>query len=233
MDELRKWDADMLIDYLTGTASPEQRAAIEQSPGGRAAAEQLARELAPLRDILYRATCPEPDLLIAYQEQRLHDSTRHLVLRRHLAECPVCQEELALLKAIDAVPLAPAPPALKRLIEAVFVSPPALPQPIRGQTLAYQTPNAIIHVRVRRSSQHERAYALSGQVRTLEGVLAPAMIESVHVRSLDRPATDVIQGMIDAHGTFRLEGLPLGAYTLHLVTPDEELVIRQLVVGDA
>ncbi|HEY0605496.1 MAG TPA: zf-HC2 domain-containing protein, partial [Herpetosiphonaceae bacterium] len=83
-------DEATLLDYISGSASPDIRAAVEGSPACRAAAEQLARELRPLLQAMYRVTCPDPDTLVAYQEGRL-DSTSQLVYRRHLAECPHCR----------------------------------------------------------------------------------------------------------------------------------------------
>jgi hypothetical protein len=57
--------------------------------------------------------------LLWNQERRLIGN-QQLVVRAHIAICPLCQQECRLLSEIDTVPLNP-PRLAQRIIEALFV----------------------------------------------------------------------------------------------------------------
>lgn len=86
-----------LFDYLLGTASPELQAHIAQSPEAQQAAHALAKQLAAL----YRVTCPQVPVLVAYQEGRIGDHNLAQQLTEHVSSCSHCPAELAMLYAID------------------------------------------------------------------------------------------------------------------------------------
>lgn len=222
-------DEATLLDYISGSASLDIRAAVEGSPACRAAAEQLARELRPLLQSMYRVTCPDPDQLVAYQEGRL-GSTSQLVYRRHVVECPHCQAEYQILAAMDTVPLRPAPSLLRRVIDAVFQPPEALPAPLRGEIMHYQTPQISIVLSTRRGSGTAIDWTLRGEIRTHDGQRATGLLEAVMLRALQSGAET--PGSVAENGTFSFQHLVADSYSLHIMTPQEEVIVRQLIIGD-
>lgn len=230
MNEPCTLDETTLLDYISGSASPEIQAAVERSPACRAAAERLARDLGPLLQSMYRVTCPEPDTLVAYQEGRL-DSTSQLVYRRHVAECPHCQAEYQVLAAVDRVPLDRTSRLLRRVIEAVFQPPELLPEPLRGEILHYRTPQISIVLSTRRGSGKPMAWTLRGEIRTQDGQRAVGLLEGVVLRARES-APDEAQGSVAENGTFSFQHLAAGIYSLHILTPEEEVIIRHMVIGD-
>ncbi|MBV9790434.1 MAG: hypothetical protein JOZ51_19740 [Chloroflexi bacterium] len=229
MDQPCLLDEATLFDYVIGTAAPGVRQAVEQSASCQAVAQQMAREIGPLMQILYRVTCPDVETLVAYQEQRLSNSTQQLVIHKHLSECPLCQEEYALLAEIDAVPLAAPPRLVRRLVEAIFQSPLALPQPLRGDTLAYATERVTIQLRVRAAESHR--WNVRGQARTADGQPLDG-IEAARLQLIDAGDAS-FQGRAQAGGIFRFDQVEAGTYALYVQTADEEIVIRELVIGHA
>jgi DNA-directed RNA polymerase specialized sigma24 family protein len=221
----------LLLDYITGAASPDVRLTIERSPECLAAARRLARELRPLLRSLYRMSCPDAPTLVAYQERRL-DAAAQLVAHRHIVACPRCQEEITLLGDIDAMPLAPTPGALRRLVEALFQPTLGQSQPARGELLRYETPQVLINLSVRRAPGRPRTWTLRGQVRTPDGRRMRGQIEAVLLRQLDAPDQDEQPGTIETSGSFVFRGLLAGNYRLRLLTAEEEIIIRRIVVGD-
>lgn len=221
------FDEIVLLDYLLGAASPGVRVQIEQTAACQAAAQQLAAQLG----VLYRVECPDAPTLIAYQERRIGDSTLQLVLRQHVAHCSHCTEELALLAAIDTIPLVPQPAPVRRLLTAVFQSPLLRAQAVRGDLLQYQIGQMSIHLRVRLLGDRRGMWTVRGQLRVADGRLAANLAQSVRARPSAAPA-QVILGAIEAQGAFRLDGLRAGMYALELDTPDCTIVINQLSVGN-
>lgn len=222
-------DEQQLLDYVMGIAAADRVAQIEQSPACRQAARQLAAELEPLFALLYRLTCPTETTLVAYQERRL-TGTEYLVLYRHVQECPLCQAEIALLNEVDAIPLTPAPGLLRRLVEALFVSPTQLPQAVRGTLLRYETPQVIINISTRKTIGKPRSWTLRGQLRTPEG-LRYTEVEAITLQTLDLTANRTWSADYEGD-SFVFKELPPGRYTLQILTPTQELVIRTLTIGD-
>jgi RNA polymerase sigma factor (sigma-70 family) len=221
----------LLLDYITGAASPDLRLSVERSPGCRAAAHRLARELRPLLRHLYRMSCPDPEALIAYQEQRL-DGTAQLAIHRHVAGCPLCQEECVLLAEIDAAALTPVSGLVRRVVEAFFQSPLGIPQPVRGELLRYQTPQILISLNMRKAQGKPRTWTLRGQIRTPDGQRVAGVLDAALLRPLHDPEQGQHQGTIEANGSFVFRGLPAGGYSLSLLMVEEEILIRRIVIGD-
>jgi DNA-directed RNA polymerase specialized sigma24 family protein len=221
----------ILLDYVTGMASAETIAQIEGSPACLQAAQQLADELLPLLPVLYRIQCPVAATLTDYQERTLK-GTAYLVVHRHVAQCPLCQEELRLLAAIDQVPLVTVPTPLRRIVEALFQPLTQLPQAVRGGVLLhYQTPQLFINLNTRAPSGQQRTWRLSGQLRTPDGQLFTG-VEGILLRQLDLPEAVEQRTTLTITGTFIFAGLPPGKYSLTVLTAEEEIVIREIVVGD-
>jgi hypothetical protein len=221
---------EQLLDYIQGSAGAELSAVIERTPSCLSAARRLAAELHALKRLMHRISCPDQEVLIDYQERRL-DGMQQLVVRQHLLTCPLCQEEYEMLCAIDAIPLTPPPAGLRRFFEALFQSPLSLPQPARGQVLHYRIPHLSINLSPRKSEGQGRSWTLRGQVRTAEGEQAAGIVESVLLRAYE-DATLLYEGSVEPNGSFLLRGIPEGQYSLTVITAEEEILIRQLLVGD-
>lgn len=187
-------------------------------------------DLGPLLEALYRRDCPDVTTLVRYQERQLV-SAHQLVVRQHLAACPVCQEEIALLTAIDQAPL-PAAQRVRRVIEAIFQPPQRLAAPLRGDMLHYQTPQIAIVLSTRQATGQAIRWSLRGEARTPAGVRACGVLEAVFLRSLRPDDSSEQRGSVADNGTFAFQQLAPGRYSLHLLTADEEVVIRQVIVGD-
>lgn len=223
MDEACDLSELELLDYLLG-AGPELRARVERSAACRAAAAGLAGRMA----LLYRAQCPAPDVLVAYQERRLTQSALQLAVHRHAAGCPHCAEELALLAQIDAVPLEPQPSPLRRLVAAVFQPPLARAAALRGDLLLYQAPGLTLHLRVRQALGQPGVWTVRGQARDAHGEL----VLSLAGAGAEDAAGASYDAALDGQGGFRFERLPAGRYRLTIETPDEAVLISDLLVGD-
>jgi hypothetical protein len=221
----------LLLDYVTGAASADVRRAVERSPACVAAARRLADELRPLLRRLYRMSCPEVETLVAYQERQLHGAEQ-LLIHSHVADCPLCREECALLAQIDTTPLIAAPGLARRIVEALFRPPLSLPQPARGEMLRYEAPQVLISLSMRKTQGKPRTWVLRGQARTPDGRRASGLLEAALLRSLDDPQRPEHQGTFEASGSFAFRELAPGNYSLSLLTAEEEIVIRRIAVGD-
>jgi anti-sigma factor RsiW len=85
-----------LMAYVDGTADQAVVEHVRRCPACAHQARELATLQAMLTARLYRASCPTPDQLIAYQRGELRDSEK-LVVAQHVRQCPHCARELAAL----------------------------------------------------------------------------------------------------------------------------------------
>ena len=218
-------DESILLDYISGVATAEERALVEQTPDCRAAAQRLGQQVKPLLRLLHRLECPPLEALIAYHEQRLASSAA-LEWHQHIVTCVRCQDELALFAAIDAAPPLHPPGIVRRIVEALFQSPLGMPHPVRGGGL-YTTPHLQIDLSMATVDGPPRRWTIWGEVRTTEGLAVPNMVEAVTLQRLDRlnqPA-EVVVGTVEADGAFVVAELPAGRYRLGMQTAAEEVVI--------
>jgi hypothetical protein len=231
MSTLCHLDEDRLLDYLLEDRSDDLRVAVEQSPVCMQEVHRLRQELVALQRVFYRSTCPDEETLIAYQEGRL-TGTEQLRLRKHLMFCPLCQEELAMLAAVDAVPShEPFTNTVRRVVRAMFQ--PPLAAALRGSILCYQTSFATIHLTFsqRTARGKSRTWTLRGQMRTLDGHLMADVLEEAEVQRTDHPQPSTT-GTIETNGSFVFAGLPAGTFTVRLITVEETIEIKDLVIGD-
>jgi DNA-directed RNA polymerase specialized sigma24 family protein len=222
-------DESVLLEYVLGRAPAEARAAIERSPACRRAADELAREVLPLLQVLYRDTCPSVATLVAHQQRQL-SGVEQLVIRQHMLSCPACQSEYELLEAVDRVPLAPEPGPLRRLLVAMLAPEPQLV--LRGAIRWYQTPDIAITLSTRRTSGHARSWTLRGQARMPDGTQAAGVVNGATLQSLDAADRAEIAGAVEPDGAFVFRNLAAGMYRLRLQTAEVEVVIPQIQVGD-
>ncbi len=227
MEPLCDLDEEILFDYIAGLVSAEQRAVIDANPACLARAHMIAAEMSQMESVLYRATCPDPDQLIAYQEQHL-ESTPALVMMRHVEHCERCREELAMLAAIDAVPLdSPGPlTKLRRVVEAMLQ--PALALKLRGIAHIYVAPQVLITLSLRPSTSGPPRWTLTGELSQPDG---GSYTDSVEYVLLHRETMADVQSDLDDDGTFVFRNLQSGSYRLTVVTGDTEVMIRLLSVG--
>lgn len=221
---------EILLDYLTGLASPELQQAIEHSPACLRAVQALAQEIGPWLANLQRVACPGVEQLIAYQQKQLKGPVQ-LVLYNHIQRCPRCQQELAILEAMDAIPLEAPPSPLRQLIEALLRPSLALPMPVRGEVLVYHTPQVYINLSTRKNRSKARTWTLHGQLRTLNGEIITT-VERIFLGNLEDTAIPEQFGLLDDQGFFVFKDLAAGHYRLRLLTAEEEIVIRTLEIGD-
>jgi DNA-directed RNA polymerase specialized sigma24 family protein len=230
MNDLCAVDEALLLDYITGVASPEIRIAIERSPACLEAAQHLADEILPLIHELYRVSCPDELTLVAYQDRRLAGAEQ-LLVRGHVAICPLCQDECRLIDALNAAPREPPLPLTRRIVEALFMPRTQQPQPLRGLALQYHTPQALIYLSVRFDAQSQ-TWTLRGQVRTHAGLPLADPLEEAIMHPLSPADMGEHQGQIEAEGWFSFRDLVAGDYQLHLMTAEEEFVIQRIAIGE-
>lgn len=223
------FDEATLLEYIQGKAAAELCAAIERSPACVAAARHLATEVAVWADLLQRARCPDSATLIDYYNKGL-PSTEQLVIRKHVAGCRQCQTELAMFAAIDEVPLQDEPSLVRRLVEAIFVMPTLQPAPVRGMVWQYQTPQIAIHLSATKSMGKARTWTLQGLVSTVTGDPFTTCEEAL-LTNQSEPEQRTQRTVPETDGSFLFKGLAAGNYTLTIITPLEEVVIRTIDVG--
>lgn len=221
-------DEAILFAYLDDQVSAEQRLAIESRPACLARVRTIAAEIAQLEALLYRVTCPDSEQLVAYQERQL-EGTPLLVLRQHLDQCQRCQEELALIEALDEVPLeVPGPLArVRQVIEAVRQS--ALTLQLRGQAHIYTAPQVVITLSLRQMSGKAPRWMLTGALSAADGGPFLGQVEQVSLRGDEMP--DQL-ALLEPDGTFVVRNLPAGRYQLTIVTDHEDVLIKTLTIGE-
>lgn len=221
-------DEQTLLDYATGRLSAAQRLLVEANPDCVAQAQRIAAELAAIEASLYRLQCPDVDTLHAYYYREL-DATQYLIVHRHVEDCLFCKEELALLQVMDATPLIePSPFArVRQVVEAILQ--PALALQLRGQALIYAAPEVLLTLTVRRTKQGVPQWTVIGELKMPDGAPADQPIEQVVASITD---SQTITAEIDEEGVFVIRDLPPGTYRLTVYTPDKEIVIRSLQIGN-
>jgi len=218
----------ILIDYLCNLVSAELALAIEASPACRQSARQLAQTEGPWLTALYRRHCPSVATLLAYQARELPARER-LLWYRHLEHCPCCQEELALLAPPEAHAAVALFAGLRRVVEAVFQSPLAMQ--FQGEWQQYRTPQITINIDERQSSGKPRTWTMRAQVRDQDGQQLTHQVELATLEALtpEVPSQPMNGTLSTSSIVFR--DLPAGEYSLQIVLPEEEIIIRQLTVG--
>jgi hypothetical protein len=184
---------------------------------------------AVLRGTLYRFDCPAAHTLGEYQLDLLGREVR-ATIAAHLTTCPDCRTELATARAFLAAP-AELPTSIagraRRLFASLVSTPPELAfGGLRGA-----------------ASLTTRIYAVGEITVTLEladggavrGLVVTALdateLTGAHVR-LRSPVTGevVTATTLDDLGTFELEDVTAGEYTLEVDLPNDELVIESVTI---
>lgn len=221
-------DEQILLDYAAGRLSAEQRLLVEANPDCVAQAQRLAAEIAAIEARLYRLQCPDVDTLHASYYREL-EATKHLIVHRHIEDCRFCQEELALLRVMDETPLIEPSPfeRVRQVVEAILQ--PALALQLRGQALIYATPEVLLTLTVRRTKQGVPQWTVIGELNMPDGAPSDQPIEQVVASMTD---VHTIPAEIDEDGFFVIRDLLPGTDRLTVYTPDKEIVIRSLQLGN-
>jgi anti-sigma factor ChrR (cupin superfamily) len=237
-------DDRTLLIYLDGQASADTAAHIERCSHCRERAHRLARLEGRLTTQLYRVTCPSPHELGEYHLDML-PAAQVDAIRRHLAECPYCAQEIAQLQGYleaMAADLDLEHSLLDRIkiwIARIVDSGTALNSPqagalqpalagLRGETSGpriYQANDAQIAIEVQDDAEHRGRKVLLGLVTGIDTRAFKA-----HLWKAGRPTASV---EIDELGNLIIPGVEPANYELILSGPDIEIHIQELPIGES
>jgi hypothetical protein len=189
-----------------------------------------------LRQRLFRILCPSGEELAAYQQGWLEMQRREQI-RDHVRDCPFCSGELRLLVDAGQAAQAPQPPSplggLRRII-AVALAPLRTPlAPAYGGLRAggfsgqhaYRAENLELTLDIQRGSSRPGRLALVGMLLNEEGLAGGMSRATASLLSEDLV---VSSAPLDDLGSFVLEDLAPGNYSLSLRLPDLEVVVEAL-----
>ncbi|MEM7129091.1 MAG: hypothetical protein AAF702_22355 [Chloroflexota bacterium] len=228
MDEECVYSEVDILDYITNMASLDVVVGIEKSPACLFLANEMRNEMESLLAELYRRSCPSEEEIVSYQLKEL-SSPESLVMANHLKKCPACQEELRMVQAMErAAEEDENRPSVLRRIVAVLQPVQALPQPLRGKPLYYVAEQFHISLAIHRDVSHVHRWRLHGQVRTADRKKFDGL-EEVTLLNPDSAATEIIEA---TNGSFLFTDLPRGQYQVSLYTPQVEIRIPAVGIGD-
>lgn len=236
---IQDWELDA---YAEGETLPHVAEHLDHCPRCRATlAENLAFERG-LRQALYRANCPSPDLLRDRFWGELSPQDRQKI-DRHLEWCPHCAAELSELR--DAVEPEQAPPLdtwLARAQQAATQAglliarlvPPRMSPALAlrgnlGKTLLFEAGDLALSVDLQVESSG--TYILFGQI--LSSSTSFSSEDRVRLTSYTkteetRASPHVVQAEIDANGSFVVHDLRPGMYQLAVSVANGRIVVPGL-----
>lgn len=184
-----------------------------------------------LRQRLYRILCPLSDDLAAYQ-QGWCTPQRHAEISAHLRECPHCAREYHMLSEFTSPPAPPLVSQLRR-IKAVPIGGPRRSAAAyggmrgAGNQYAYRAENLELTIDVQRAASRPERVVLVGMLLNDGGVESDP---SRATASLLADDTVVGSAVLDELGSFVLEDIVPGDYSLSLRLPDFEVVVEALAL---
>jgi anti-sigma factor RsiW len=89
-----------VVAAADGEIDEQTRAHLQECPHCAARVRQMRQLQSRLRRQLYRLFCPTTDLLVDYC-QGLLDPYQRTLIAHHLATCPCCAGEVALMESIE------------------------------------------------------------------------------------------------------------------------------------
>ncbi len=217
--------AGELLAYVDG-AAPER---VVQHVARCAHCAALAREYAHtqqvLRGVMYRAACPEPEVLGKFYLRELGIRER-LRVARHLRQCPHCRAELARYKLSpderNAVPglWAQLQNAVTEIMEATQLTPQWQLASVRGPYARQEYQVGATKIVLEKQPQGYGRVKLVGKVKAPEN---EREMWKGHAVYLYAAARAIAQSHINARGFFFLEHLPPGKYELRVDLPGQEI----------
>jgi hypothetical protein len=207
-----------LMAYVDGMADQAVIEHVRRCPACARQAQELARLQATLTARLYRASCPTPDRLIAYQRGELRGNEK-LTVAQHLRQCPHCARELAALAHEEGEDVNSG----ERFCTAIEVR--VTPGMSRTTAQVYRLCHVKVTVTQRLSQANPGRWDLSGQV-DLEG-RGPESINGTTVQ-LYRGEALVATTAVGPRGQFTFRDLEPADYGLTLVWGDFEVHLKEV-----
>jgi len=229
---------DDLLAYIDGDVSARVSQHISNCPFCSQEVADLKAMQTLFDQILFRESCPELDLLLAYQA-RLISKAEQRGIKQHLQTCPHCQAEMAQLEAVTfSIPTAVRASALEQLkekgrqiIHAVLMPPP--PQPamaLRGnqeQSLFYEADGyRIIIAKKPPIVAAAKVWQIEGQINRQDDPLA--QLEGV--ATLQQNNEPAYQDNLDEFGYFVMENVSPGSYDLQIDLISAQIIIENFAV---
>jgi hypothetical protein len=225
-----------LLAFATGDATPRASAHVARCPACAAQAATYAATDHLLRERLFRADCPSPQALGELALGWL-DPRAALAARQHLAVCPHCTGELALLEGdlrgdpMEDLRRQPGP--LARLVARLLPTPGlgGAYAGVRGAADAagasYGAAGLTLSLAIEADAGASRRWTLLLLVVDDQGGDPPAGVEVALLRDEQSVGTQAI----DEWGNASFPGLERGAYTLELTLPERVIVVEGIEVG--
>lgn len=227
------YDESILLDYLNGHLDSETRQAIERSPACMAAATALQVDIEAWRPGLRQMFCPSSEQLVDYQERRI-TGTEYLVMHKHVQNCPYCRAELAMLAEVDDVTVEAQPSLARRIYQLLFQPATLAPVPLRGEG-SYRTiersPQIELLIKSTKTSGKQGNWMVLGRLR-YEDDQHVAPVELIRLHDLEDEEVPEVSTTVDETGRFTLKGLDAGRYRLHILMPQEEIILHEFRIGD-
>lgn len=183
---------------------------------------------------LYRTSCPSPDDLLQYQANLLSVS-EHGTVKAHLARCLLCQQELAILRAVP-LPAPIQPSLVSRVVEqgrnllTGILLPPLVGAGVtvrgdEGARTIYQAGEMQVVLAKIPPVAGEGIWQLEGQLVQEKDPLADYSAYLVQIAD-DKGL--VLRDTVDDMGFFALEAIPPGRYTVHIESPQVQIALEGL-----
>ncbi len=223
---------EQIAMFLDGEANAQVAAHLEHCPYCHERADDMARAHDELRTHLYRITCPSPETLRDYHFDFL-SPTQVSDVTQHLARCPHCTRELAVLNDyLDEM----VPSPLSRVVERVKVliaeligggltSPSPALAGVRGRAAepyVYLADNVQIGIEVQEDVERPDRRMLVGLVAGMDTNEIQA-----HLWQSDRLISTT---SVDEVGGFTFSQLAPGHYELILSGRQQKIFISDLQV---
>ena len=222
-----------LIAAVDGEAGEEIRAHLRACPDCARRAREFDELQGFLRQRLYRVLCPSSEQLADYQQGWLGEPLR-TEIRAHLRDCPHCADELRLLAEAAHPPPEPAPISrLRRVVARPLATGPRSPFPVygalrgaaHGGQYAYRADNLELTLDVGRAAVRNGRLVLVGMLLNEDGLADGLNRATASLLSNDLVVSSAV---LDDLGSFILEDIEPGDYSLSLRLPEFEIVVEAL-----
>ena len=207
-----------LMAYVEGTADQAVIEHVHRCPACARQAQELATLQATLTARLYRASCPTPDQLIAYQRGELRGNEK-LTVAQHLRQCPHCARELAALAHEEGEDVNPG----ERFRTAIEVR--VAPGMSRTTAQVYRLCHVKVTVTQRLARANPGRWDLSGHVDL--GGRGPESIDGT-TAELYRGEALVAIAAVSPRGQFTFRDLEPADYDLNLVWGGSEVWLKNV-----
>jgi hypothetical protein len=218
-----------LTAYVEGEADERVRAHVGRCPACADRVARLRQTSQALLTLMYRASCPAPEVLGQYQLDLLPPNER-LRVAAHVRTCPHCTRELDELEQEEDSLTQMVLHAIRgavRVVEGALVAPRLRPVGVRGEEAGQYTFRGAgldVLVGFQPTVSGKRKGTLVGAVVQVEAV---ADGRAWLFQEGERPRSSLVDGL----GTFTFEGIAPGEYDLALEVEEEALLMREVSVG--